>query len=318
MKISVIVPVFNCENTLRTCVNSLLDQDFDDYEIILVDDGSEDDSGAICDDYHNECEKIRVVHKTNGGVSSACNFGIDYARGKYIMFCDADDYAEPDWMKLLYNAVEVNPDDSVFCSFYRATARKNRSVSLSARGGRIELSKYYMLYTEGFAAPRWNRIYRRDVIGSDLRFDESISVGEDALFNIGYIKRCKHFYYITSPLYHWYDDGDNSLSRAFNAKQYDVIKVLYFPRLEVIDKKDRQKYYNLSLYNFYKSIENVFDKRSEMTYEEQREYAKYILHDDVFSDALKHANTSLKVLLKPRSRRLILAYIKLRKKFKGK
>lgn len=64
------------------------------------------------------------------------------------MFCDADDYAEPDWMKLLYNAVEVNPDDSVFCSFYRATARKNRSVSLSARGGRIELSKYYMLYTE--------------------------------------------------------------------------------------------------------------------------------------------------------------------------
>ena len=71
MKISVIVPVFNCENTLRTCVNSLLNQNFDEYEIILVDDGSEDNSGAICDDYDKEHEKIRVVHKTNGGVSSA-------------------------------------------------------------------------------------------------------------------------------------------------------------------------------------------------------------------------------------------------------
>ena len=318
MKISVIVPVFNCENTLRTCVNSLLNQNFDEYEIILVDDGSEDNSGAICDDYDKEHEKIRVVHKTNGGVSSACNFGIDYARGKYIMFCDSDDYAEPDWMKLLYNAVEVNPDDSVFCSFYKTDTRKDRSVSLSVSGGRFELSKYYLLYVEGFSAPRWNHIYRRDLIVDDLRFDESISVGEDALFNIGYIKRCKHFYYITSPLYHWFDSGETGLSHTFNAKQYDEIKVLYFPRLEVIDKKDRQNYYNRSLYNFYKSIENVFEKRNEMTYEEQREYAKYILHDDVFSDALKHSNSSLKVLLKPRSRRLILAYIKLRKKIKGK
>ena len=313
-----IVPVYNCENTLKTCVDSLLRQEFDDYEIILIDDGSEDNSGAICDDYHKENEIIRVVHKTNGGVSSACNFGIDYARGKYVMFCDSDDFVEPEWMKLLYNAIEVNPDDSVFCSFYKTDKRKNRSVSLSVRGGRIELSQYYLLLTEGFSAPRWNHIYRRDLIGDDLRFDENISVGEDALFNIGYIKRCKHFYYLRAPLYHWVDSGETSLSRTFNAKEYDEIKVLYFPRLEVIDKKDRQKFYNISLYSFYKSIENVFDKRNEMTYEEQREYAKYILHDDVFSDALKHANTGLKILLKPRSRRHILAYIKLRKKIKGK
>ena len=313
-----IVPVYNCENTLKTCVDSLLRQEFDDYEIILSDDGSEDNSGAICDDYHKENEIIRVVHKTNGGVSSACNFGIDYARGKYVMFCDSDDFVEPEWMKLLYNAIEVNPDDSVFCSFYKTDKRKNRIVSLSVRGGRIELSQYYLLLTEGFSAPRWNHIYRRDLIGDDLRFDENISVGEDALFNIGYIKRCKHFYYLRAPLYHWVDSGETSLSRTFNAKEYDEIKVLYFPRLEVIDKKDRQKFYNISLYSFYKSIENVFDKRNEMTYEEQREYAKYILHDDVFSDALKHANTGLKILLKPRSRRLILAYIKLRKKIKGK
>ena len=130
-----IVPVYNCENTLKTCVDSLLRQEFDDYEIILIDDGSEDNSGAICDDYHKENEIIRVVHKTNGGVSSACNFGIDYARGKYVMFCDSDDFVEPEWMKLLYNAIEVNPDDSVFCSFYKTDKRKNRSVSLSVRGG---------------------------------------------------------------------------------------------------------------------------------------------------------------------------------------
>ena len=95
--ISVIIPVYNAESTLNRCITSILKQDFQDYEILLINDGSSDGSGAICEQFADFDERIRVFHKQNGGVSSARNFGLKNARGKWITFIDADDYIEPDF-----------------------------------------------------------------------------------------------------------------------------------------------------------------------------------------------------------------------------
>lgn len=112
-EISIIVPVYKVEPYLRKCVDSILAQTFTDFEVILVDDGSPDNSGKICDEYASKDSRVRVIHKKNGGLSSARNAGIDVARGKYLGFVDSDDYIEKDMYELLYdNIVKEQADRS--------------------------------------------------------------------------------------------------------------------------------------------------------------------------------------------------------------
>ena len=106
--VSVIVPIYNAEDTLDYCVKSILSQTFEDYELLLVDDGSTDNSGKKCDDYQNENYRVRAFHKENGGVSSARNFGIEQAVGDYITFVDSDDYIEKRYLEYLVNFKNQN------------------------------------------------------------------------------------------------------------------------------------------------------------------------------------------------------------------
>ena len=290
MKVSVIIPIYNTDEFLRRCVDSVLDQDFDDYEILLIDDGSTDNCAAICDEYKLQ-NKIRVIHKSHGGVSSSCNVGIDYARGKYLMFCDSDDYVEKDWISVLYKAIEENPSSFVFCAFFKENNYESKPVRLSDGEvyQRYTNKEYFLMYRKGFSAYRWNRIFLRDKVLGKIRFDESISVGEDVLFNIEYLKTCDCFLYVDKLLYHWMNNGNNSLSRAYNAKYYDDIKKLYFPRVSVIADKDSQEFYNGYFYRFYACI------------------------DVVNGHAMEHAeNSRLKTLLRLKSYLLIRIYRKLR------
>ena len=117
--ISVIVPIFNVENYVRKCVDSILNQTFSDIEIILVDDGSTDASGRICDEYLSKDDRIRVIHKENGGLSDARNAGLDMCTGEYIGFVDGDDYIDGDMYELLYkNLIQYDADISM-CRFRR-------------------------------------------------------------------------------------------------------------------------------------------------------------------------------------------------------
>lgn len=114
-KISCIVPVYNVEKYLRRCVDSILNQTFTDFELILVDDGSLDNSPAICDEYAVKDSRIKVIHKVNGGVSSARNVGLDVAKGEWICFVDSDDLIEADYMQKMYEAAINNNSDFIMC-----------------------------------------------------------------------------------------------------------------------------------------------------------------------------------------------------------
>ena len=117
--VSIIVPVYNAETTLRHCVDSILSQEFTDFELLLVDDGSQDSSGSICEEYAGRDARVRVIHQENSGVSAARNNALDRARGEYLQFLDSDDWITPDATRLLVRTAREHQCDLVIADFYR-------------------------------------------------------------------------------------------------------------------------------------------------------------------------------------------------------
>ena len=121
-KASIIVPVYQVEPYLCRCIDSILAQTFTDFELILVDDGSPDRCPMICDEYAKNDERIRVIHKKNGGLSSARNAGMEAAQGKYFLFCDSDDYVSPYWCETLVKQIKTTPNAWIYCDLIRVKA----------------------------------------------------------------------------------------------------------------------------------------------------------------------------------------------------
>ena len=188
--ISVIVPVYKAEKYLHRCVDSLLAQIFQNFEVLLVDDGSPDRAGAICDEYAKKDSRVRVFHKENGGVGSARNLGIEKSRGEWIAFLDSDDSYKTTFLSSLYkNSFGV---DSVACGFeirlfngiYYSTVQFPRIIMES------KLDSIWCLLGELNAEHYiWNRIYKSEIIKRNHIQFELISTGEDTLFNLLYMSK---------------------------------------------------------------------------------------------------------------------------------
>lgn len=177
---SIIVPVYKTEKYLNKCVSSILQQSYTDFELILVDDGSPDNCPQMCDNYQKQDPRIKVLHKQNGGVSSARNFGLTAATGEFIWFVDSDDCIESFSLQQLYDVQkEQKADLYVF---------NNGAVhELSSNNINEFFEKYYFTYVLGFEP--WNKLYKRDIIQSyNLQFDTQETIGEDLLFNVNYYK----------------------------------------------------------------------------------------------------------------------------------
>ena len=212
-KISVIIPVFNVEPYLGKCLDSVIGQTYKNLEIILINDGSTDNSGGICDKYAMKDHRIIVHHKKNGGVSSARNVGLMHATGKYIGFTDSDDWLEPDMYEVLHNELRHRSATVCIAAFFRDTdtdsvPMKNRihiqSDTLTCKDMMLFALKrdHYM----GFCAYLWNKLFLSDIIADNaLFFDESINYGEDVLFLMNVIiSMGSAGVYCEKPLYHYY------------------------------------------------------------------------------------------------------------------
>ena len=192
-KISVIIPVYNASDTLDRCLCSVMDQTYDFFEVILVDDGSVDDSPAICDRYAEEDSRFRVIHKANGGVSSARNAGLQVAKGDFLMFLDADDVLSHDALEIMSS----KDCDLIMGGFRKVAAGKIDYVRVpkydKVYEGAMQLSVFlndnigrsdcFMLNSSCF------KLYRRSLIHeSGLKFDESLKYGEDKMFVFNFLK----------------------------------------------------------------------------------------------------------------------------------
>ena len=224
--VSVIVPVYNCEKFLKKCIDSIINQSYTDLEIILVDDGSTDKSGIICDSYREKDCRIRVIHKENGGVSSARNFGLDLAVGDYIFFVDSDDYLNHTCIQKLVLAQKQNKADIIVGN--AIDVRENGSTI--ANGGISEgklLKKddaiYHFLKADYFTAVCWGRLYCRSCI-KFLRFDEHMRIAEDGKFFLNAIENSESIFIIPEKLYYYVIRDGSAVHSGFTQKYYDELK----------------------------------------------------------------------------------------------
>lgn len=197
MDTSVIIPVYNAEKTIRQCVDSILSQTYGSFELILVDDGSKDNSLDICNEYALKDDRVRVVHKENGGVSSARNRGLDIAEGEWVTFIDADDYIEKNFLINLYDAKE----DIIVCSYQNLKTNiivERFNISDTMPGTLSEFIEEYITNTilRGPVA----KFYKKSLIGN-LKFPENMKVGEDSCFVFKYLSKCQTFKMLSNSIY---------------------------------------------------------------------------------------------------------------------
>lgn len=219
--ISIIVPVYKAEKYLSRCIDSILKQTFSDFELILIDDGSPDKSGALCEDFANKDTRIRVFHQENQGVSAARQKGLDNAFGEFIIHADSDDWVEPDWLEELYKkAVETNAD-IVSCDYLKEY--KDYTINKSERPtsfDNIQIIKD-LLY-EKIWGSTWNKLIKRKWFINNIRFNPNQILWED-LMVITKILMCGAKYeHIDIPLYH-YDCYSNTQSIVRKSKPSHVI-----------------------------------------------------------------------------------------------
>ena len=220
--VSVIVPVYNVAQYLERCLDSLAEQSYRDVEIICVDDGSTDSSPAILDAYAaRECRLV-VVHKKNGGVSSARNEGLRRATGQYVAFVDPDDTVEPGMAELMINALVQTGADFAVSGYWDCD---ENDVPLAYHGptrvarkmeGCQELTPMTVARRLPYSCMK---MYRRSIIErAGIRFDETIRIGEDYIFDLQYLMHCRTGYYINEGLYHYCHRLDSCLGQCASGR----------------------------------------------------------------------------------------------------
>ena len=224
-KVSLIVPVYNAETFVGTCLDSILAQTMTDYEVIVVDDGSSDKSLELCEAYARKDARIKVLHKRNGGVSSARNFGLDQSAGEWLFFLDADDRMKPD---ALARMVEKALDSEMVFGGYEVYDEQNHLTYAIDERVDGHLDKYQALeqmfrpWHYRYYGYVWGKLFNRAIVERQrLRFDEAISFNEDRLFTVQYICGIDRVAYFTEPVYEYVENPFSamaSLNKAFNPK----------------------------------------------------------------------------------------------------
>lgn len=254
--VSIIVPVYNVEKYLHCCVDSILAQTFKDIEVLLVDDGSTDGSGAICDDYALKDSRVRAFHKENGGVSSARNTGLEEAIGKWIMFVDSDDKVSPMICeRLLLHAVE---GCMPLCLCYEWKNNEVNLISVGLDKGNYPIERFNDMCAYGPCA----RFYEKELVDRvDLRFSERFTYAEDAIFNYEYYELIDRFIIIDEPLY-YYRILPNSLSHGRYIPDLEIIvRATYQKRLHLAErlKQNTTEFYKSYYGNYLLSIYVLFE-----------------------------------------------------------
>ena len=239
LKYSVIIPVYNVENYLTRCLDSLLAQNYADLEILLIDNGSKDQSGQICEDYAAKFSNITAYHIPNKGVSSARNFGLAKAKGEFICFVDADDYLEGNLFSDLESQLDSQLDLLVF-SYYNSIEQNLSEIIRSAKilptEGKKDKSDFIALFQELCLSDMmytvWNKIYRREFLEEHRIMFEQYELGEDVRFNLN-VFECVHTISFSKTCYYVYVSGRTDSAMG----QYNPYRMSY--QLEELEKVDQ-------------------------------------------------------------------------------
>lgn len=247
-KVSIIIPVYNAEANLNRCIDSVLNQEFTDFELILMDDGSKDSSPAILDSYAAADSRVKVVHKANSGVSDTRNQALDLASGTYIQFMDADDWITKDATQMLVRSAENTDADLVIADFYRVVGE-----NVSAKGdidqegliSRETFADYMVRHPADFYyGVIWNKLFKRSILEEQhVRMDTSLSWCEDFIFNLEYLLYVDHVFVLKVPVYYYVKTEGSLVAKNFSLTnsirmKFDVIEYYSNFYKNIYDKKD--------------------------------------------------------------------------------
>lgn len=297
--ISIIVPVYNCIESLKYCVQSIQQQTYMNWKLVLVDDGSTDGTARLCDQLAEMDSRIEVIHKLNGGVSSARNAGIDAAIGEYITFCDSDDYLEPDYLVSLLQTAESNPDcGHIWCCFQTVTGyqKENAVPNYSAAEDiqRYTLQDYMTLHEMWLDTNPWNKLYRMDIIQDrSVQFPEDLSLGEDWLFNLAYIDASGNskIAVITKPLYNYVRGNNESLDSKYRSDLLDIYRRLndacltHLQKWRILDAQ-MAKFFDSRFYLYERVLRNTMRAPNKSLSEKMR-WNNAFLRSTEFREALE-------------------------------
>ena len=312
--VSVIVPVYNQEKYLNKCVDSILNGTYKDIECIIVDDGSKDNSPALCDAYEND-PRIKVIHKLNGGLTSARKAGFDVSTGEYICFVDSDDYVAPEFVSKLYEAIVKNDADVSVCGHYRddngTIIEHTYEMPDRVIDGNI-IDEYVLpivgkVYAEGYEnypGYVWGRLYKRECITEKCFISEREVYTEDDIFQMYIAENVQKIVFIKDKLV-YYRDNSESLTRKYRKGMWDMLRKRHGIVRSYFDAHDIDNKVRLmgsAFYTIYVSVTNAYLLGD---YKACRTELKGIREDVFTEETLKNIDMTL---LRPRQKMLYILF----------
>ncbi len=285
IKVSVIVPVYNVEKQLPRCLDSLLAQTHQDLEVLLVDDGSKDSSGIICDQYAQKDSRFRVFHKENGGLSSARNYAIPFATGKYLLFLDSDDSLEPQTVQACLDATDHQKFD-VVCFGYRHYIEDNGSVRFTKESGYPSITvdfkedlfrQFTQLYQAGVLGYVTDKLIRTSCVKENNVLFDRILLVEDSLFTLKLFSNINNLRAIEDCFYNYFHRVGESVTLTFKKESFDC----YFERIRRIEEimrkndcVDRDFLYDMFCSNILWVYESMFLSSCKLSFKERRKFLR--------------------------------------------
>ncbi|WP_279167083.1 glycosyltransferase family 2 protein [Thomasclavelia cocleata] len=291
-KISVVIPVYNVEKYLCRCINSVLGQTYRNIEVILVDDGSTDNSPTICDEYQKNDKRIKVIHKKNSGAASSRNIGLSNAKGNYITFVDSDDYIELDMYEKMMRINEKYDCDIVLCDCYKENKNKREIFTHNIREGYYNKEMLYkeyfptLLMTNSVNYPptisNWVCLFNKILLDShQIFYKDGLRFSEDLLFGSQAIYYASSFYYMKNHCYYHYMYNPTSVTNIFYKNKWEIMKQLHIEIekffLSLKDYNFQRQVDLVLLFIVYHCIDNI--KTSDLNKEMKKSEIKNILEN---------------------------------------
>lgn len=307
--VSIIIPIFNAESYIDRCLKSILNNNIKNIEIILVNDGSVDRSGEICEKYKCNYENIIYINQCNQGPSVARNNGIKHARGKYISFIDIDDEVKDNFIETIIKEIDKEDIELFMWGIEYQWINKNLIIKMetdkydtkeySIDDFATEISRYLNRYYFNFV---WNKLYKRDVIiKNDIKFDKRFQRSEDLLFNLEYIKYIKDVKVLEDILYIHKNTNKESITQTYDSNQYENEKVIYVKMKETIEKLKCNNDYNVKNVDKYfidmsfSILSYLINRDYGLSYNEKREAGIKIIKDNELNLVLQKNKNNRKL-----------------------
>lgn len=248
--VSIIIPVYNAEKWLERCIKSIQSQTLVNFELILINDGSTDNSLQICNYYRVIDNRIKVINQKNGGVATARQVGIEHARGEYTIHCDADDWVEPDWLESLYTrAIEIDAD-LVSCDFF--IIRGDETIVSNQKPEHETVTSYKIGLNKKIYGCCWNKLIRTSLFKDKVSFEQGINFQEDKLFIYKILDRCSVVSHVSRALYNYnQNNADSAIKNQSTSTLLQSMRVQTIIMSIEKNKKLRNELFSTGLIEFY-------------------------------------------------------------------